>query len=112
MIGDILPFVLNTERPLSDIWLLRYKQNSFGCFREKSQFQFFPKTPKIALLITQQPNIAEAVLYSKQTAGYLLSPHIKTIDSRGFYVQKSTEKTWLLRKLKSVYLEIDLFLDF
>ena len=43
MIEDILPFVLNTKRPLSDIWLLRYKQNSFGCFREKSQFQFFPK---------------------------------------------------------------------
>ena len=59
VIVDILPFVLNTKRPLSDIWLLRYKQNSFGCFREKSQFQFFPKTPKIVLLITQQPNIAQ-----------------------------------------------------
>merc|ERR1712081_129278 len=59
MIEDILPFVLNTKRPLSDIWLLRYKQNSFGCFREKSQFQFFPKTPKIVLLIAQQPNIAQ-----------------------------------------------------
>ena len=59
VIEDILPFVLNTKRPLSDIWLLRYKQNSFGCFREKSQFQFFPKTPKIVLLIAQQPNIAQ-----------------------------------------------------
>ena len=49
----------STKRPLSDICLLRYKQNSFGCFREKSQFQFFPKTPKIVLLITQQPNIAQ-----------------------------------------------------
>ena len=59
VIEDILPFVFNTKRPLSDIWLLRYKQNSFGCFREKSQFQFFPKTPKIVLLITQQPNIPQ-----------------------------------------------------
>ena len=28
---DILPFVLNKETPLSNIWLLRYKLNSFGC---------------------------------------------------------------------------------
>ena len=35
MIEDILPFVLNTKRPLSDIWLLSYKQNSFGCFLTK-----------------------------------------------------------------------------
>ena len=35
VIEDILPFVLNTKRPLSDIWLLSYKQNSFGCFFEK-----------------------------------------------------------------------------
>ena len=59
VIENILPLVLNTKRPLSDIWLLRYKQNSFGCFREKSQFQFFPKTPKIVLLIAQQPNMAQ-----------------------------------------------------
>ena len=32
VIEDILPFVLNTKRPLSDIWLVSYKQNSFGCF--------------------------------------------------------------------------------
>ena len=41
VIEDILLFVLNTKRPLSDIWLLRYKQNSFGCFRRNSGFQFF-----------------------------------------------------------------------
>ena len=32
VIEDILPFVLNTKRPLSNIWLLRYEQNSAGCF--------------------------------------------------------------------------------
>ena len=32
VIEDILPFLLNTQRPLSKIWLPRYKQNSFGCF--------------------------------------------------------------------------------
>ena len=35
VIEDILPFVLNTKRPLSDIWLLRYKEDSFGCFHKK-----------------------------------------------------------------------------
>ena len=59
VIEDILPFVLNTKRPLSDIWLLRYKQNKFGRFRKKSEFQFFQKTPKFVLLITQKPNIAQ-----------------------------------------------------
>ena len=63
VIEDIRPFVLNTKRHLSNIWLLRYKQNSFGCFREKSQFQFFPKTPKIVLLIAQQPNITQRPFY-------------------------------------------------
>ena len=53
---DILPFVLNTKRLLSDIWLLRYKQNSFGCFRKNSEFRFFSKTPKTVLLITHQQN--------------------------------------------------------
>ena len=32
VIEDILPFVLNTKRPLSDIWLLSYEQNSLGVF--------------------------------------------------------------------------------
>ena len=50
---DILPIVLNTKRPLSDIWLLRYKQNSFGCFQRNSEVTFFSKTPKTVLLITQ-----------------------------------------------------------
>ena len=35
VIEDILPFILNTKRPLSDIWLLSYKQNSFGKFLTK-----------------------------------------------------------------------------
>ena len=59
VIEDILPFVLNTKRPLRDIWLLRYMQNSFGCFQKNSEFPFFQKTPKTVLLITQQPNIAQ-----------------------------------------------------
>ena len=52
VIEDILPFVLNTKRSLSEIWLLRYKKNSFGCFQKNSEFQFFLKTPKSVLLIT------------------------------------------------------------
>ena len=59
VIEDILPFVLNTKRPLSDIWLVSYKQNSFGCFLKKWKFWIFLKTPKTVLLISQQPNIAQ-----------------------------------------------------
>ena len=46
VIKDILPFILNIKRPLSDIWLLSYKQNSFGCFLKKLKLRFFSKTPK------------------------------------------------------------------
>ena len=59
VIEDILPFVLNTKRPLSDIWLLRYKQNGFA---HNSVTNYY----------------SEVVLYSKRMAGYPLSPHIKT----------------------------------
>ena len=38
VIEDILPFVLNIKQPLSDIWLLSYKQNTFGCFLKKLKF--------------------------------------------------------------------------
>ena len=59
VIEDIMPFVLNTKRPLSDIWLPSYEQNSFGCFLTKLKFWIFLKTPKSVLLISQQPNIAQ-----------------------------------------------------
>ena len=52
VIEDILPFVLNTKRPLSNIWFLRSKKNNFGCL-------IFSKTPNTVSLITQQPNIAQ-----------------------------------------------------
>ena len=35
VIEDILPFVLNTKQLLSDICLLSYNQNNFGCFLTK-----------------------------------------------------------------------------
>ena len=50
VIEDILPFVLNTKRPLSDIRLLRYKQNSFGCFLKKLHSEFSWKHPKLFCL--------------------------------------------------------------
>ena len=60
VIEDILPVVLNTQRSLSNFWLLRYKQNSFGCFRKNSEIQLLQKTHNTVLLITQQPNIAQS----------------------------------------------------
>ena len=43
---NFLPFVLNTKHPLSDIWLLSYEPNSFGCFFDKIKVLIFFKTPK------------------------------------------------------------------
>ena len=86
VIEDILPFVLNTKRPLSDIWLLRYKQNSFGCLKKKLKFWFFsevghstlpPSNSRSYIFVTKYSS--EAVLYSKQMVGYPVSHHIKTI---------------------------------
>ena len=59
VIEDILPLVLNIKRPLNDIWLLSYEQNSLGCFLKKFKFWIFSKTPKTIFLISQQPNIAQ-----------------------------------------------------
>ena len=53
VIKDILTSGLNTKGPLSNIWLLRYKQNHFGCFQKNSKFHFFLKTTKTVLLITK-----------------------------------------------------------
>ena len=50
VIEDILPLILNKKRPLSNIWLLRYKQMSFGCFWKKSQFYLFKKFPNLFLV--------------------------------------------------------------
>ena len=58
VIEDILPIVLNTKWPLTNIWLLSYKRNSFGCFSKKFNFWISLKTPKTVLLISQQPIIA------------------------------------------------------
>ena len=49
MIQYILLFVLNTKQPLSNIWLLRYKQNSFGCFWRNLNFVFREKNHKSKL---------------------------------------------------------------
>ena len=70
VIEDPLPFVLNTKRPMSDIWLLRCKQNSFGCFCKKRNV--FRKHPKL------QPNIVPRP-FCIQNERHPLSPHIKTI---------------------------------
>ena len=68
VIEDILPFIMNIKRPLSNIWLLRYKQNIFSkdtqnCFAYNSVTKYH----------------SEAVLYSKRTIEYPLWPHIKII---------------------------------
>ena len=54
-IEDILLFVLNKKWSLSDILLLRYKQNNFGCSRKNYDFKVFKKHPKLfCLLLSNQ----------------------------------------------------------
>ena len=48
---DILPLVLKTKWPLSDIRLLSYKQNSFGCFLTKVRISITVMGPVICTLI-------------------------------------------------------------
>ena len=79
VIKDILSFDLNTKRPLRDIWLLSYKHINFGCFWKKFKSLFFVNTQNCFAYISVTKYSSEAVLYSKRMAGYLLSPHIKTI---------------------------------
>ena len=69
MIEDIIPFVLNTKRPLSDIWLLSYEQNSFGCFWQNGKFWlFFENTQNCFAYISATKYRSEVILYSKRTA--------------------------------------------
>ena len=80
VIKTILPFVLNTKQPLSNIWLLRNKQNNFGCFPKINRIPIFLKNTQNCFAYNSATKYrSEAVLYSKRTAGYPLSPHIKTI---------------------------------
>ena len=72
---------LNTKWPLSDIWLLRNKQNSFGCFRKNSDVPIFKKNTQNCFAHNSSTKYrSETFLYSKRTAGYPLSPEIKTMD--------------------------------
>ena len=100
VIEGILPFVLNTKRPLSDIWLLSYKPNSFGCFLKRRKFRiFFENTQKCFAYISATKYRSKAVLYSKLTAGYPLSPYITTINVAFF-------TSWVIDQHKSCILNI------
>ena len=50
-----------------------------GVFKKIQNFHFFKKHPKLFVYNSPTKYRSEAVLYSKRTAGYPLSPHIKTI---------------------------------
>ena len=70
VIEDILLFVLNTKRPLSDIWLQSYKQNSFGWFCEKNEvINLSENTQNCFAYISATIYRSEAVLYSKRMEG-------------------------------------------
>ena len=71
VIEDILLFVLDSKQPLSDNWV----------FIEKFEILNFSKnTQNCFAYISATKYRSEAVLYSKQSTGYPLSPHIKTIS--------------------------------
>ena len=54
VIEDILPIVLSTKWPLSDIWLLSYKQKSFGCFLTKVKITILSKNTQNYYLTNRQ----------------------------------------------------------
>ena len=74
--GNIMPFLLNMKQPLSIIWLLSYEQNSYEIFEI---LMFFKNTQDCFAYIPATKYRSKAVLYSKRTARYPLSPHIKMI---------------------------------
>ena len=56
------------------------KAKQFWVFSEKNEIVIFlENTQKCFAYISTTKYCSEAVLYSKRTAGYPLSPHIKTI---------------------------------
>ena len=55
-------------------------QNNYGCFLRKLKFlNSFKNTQNCFAYISATKYRSDVVLYSKRTAGYPLSPHIKTI---------------------------------
>ena len=69
VIEVILPFVLNTKRPPNDIWLLCYKQNSFGCFLKKLKKQSWAELGKAQSELKVKVNVrVEAVVSSSTTS--------------------------------------------
>ena len=81
VIEDILPFVLNPKMPLSDIWLLRNKQNNFGCFKKKTEFQFFQKNTQMFCRAHARLRLVRACactdLYEKKIGDQVLSYELK-----------------------------------
>ena len=78
--GFYMRFALNTERPLREIWLLRYLVNNFLIIWKIWNSDFFFENAQNFLAYNSATNyLSEAVLYLTQTAGYSRSPHIKTI---------------------------------
>ena len=64
----------------SDIWLLSYKQNSFGYFLLKVRIPILSKNTQNCFAYNSITKYrSEDVLYSKRTGGHPLSPHIKIV---------------------------------
>ena len=74
-----------------------YISKTFWVVFEKIQnFNFFKKHPKLFAYKSATRYCSEAVVYSKGTAGYHLSPHLKTIVVFFFYKlsNKATKKLY------------------
>ena len=98
-IEDILPLVLNTKRPLSDIWLPSYEQNSFGCFLKKLKFWIFSKTPKMfCLYISNQISLRGRFVF--KTNGRISS----FTSYKDHYCSFFT--SWVIKQQKSCILKI------
>ena len=99
VIEDILPFVLNTKRPLSDIWLLRYKQIVLGVFEKIQNFNIFKKHPKLfCLLLTNQISLRGRFVF--KTNGRISSITSYKDHWCSFYT------SWVINQWKSCILKI------
>ena len=98
MIEDILSFVLNTKRPLSVKWLLRYKQTVLGVFKKNHYFNFFQKHPKLfCLYLSNQISLRGRFVFKT-------NDRISSITSDKDHCC-SFFTSWVIKQQKTLYFE-------
>ena len=99
VVEDILPFIFDTKRPLSDIWLLSYKQNNFGSFwGKKCNSDFFQKDPKLFCLYLSNQILLRGCFVFK-TNGRISSINSYKDHCCSFFT------SWVIKQQTKLYIE-------